>query len=46
MDASVLLRRGKKILTGTSTEIKCGAEIEGKAIQKLLNLKINLIYSH
>jgi hypothetical protein len=33
--ASVLLKRGNKILTGGDTEIKCGAETEGKDIQRL-----------
>ena len=33
VDASVLLRRGNKILKVGSTETKCGAETEGKAIQ-------------
>jgi hypothetical protein len=32
VDASVLLRRGNKILKGGNTESKCGAETEGKAI--------------
>jgi hypothetical protein len=31
LDASVLLRRGNKILMGGNTETKCGAETEGKA---------------
>ena len=31
VDASVLFRRGNKILTGGNTETKCGAETEGKA---------------
>jgi hypothetical protein len=35
VDASVLLRRGNKILMGGNTETKCGAETEGKAIQSL-----------
>jgi hypothetical protein len=35
VDASVLLRRGNKILTGEDTETKCGAETERKAIQRL-----------
>jgi hypothetical protein len=35
MDASILLRRGNKILMGGNTETKCGAETEGKAIQRL-----------
>jgi hypothetical protein len=46
MDASVLLRRGNKILTGENIETKCGAEIEGRAIQRLPHLGINPIYSH
>jgi hypothetical protein len=33
--ASVLLRRGNKILMGGDTETKCGAETEEKAIQRL-----------
>jgi hypothetical protein len=33
VDASVLLRRGNKILKGANMEKKCGAETEGKAIQ-------------
>jgi hypothetical protein len=35
VDASVLLRRGNKILTGGKTGTNCGAETEGKAIQRL-----------
>jgi hypothetical protein len=38
--ASVLLRRGNKILMGTNMETKCGAETEGKAIQRLPHLGI------
>jgi hypothetical protein len=34
----VLLRRQNKISMGGDTETKCGAETEGKAIQRLLNL--------
>jgi hypothetical protein len=45
-DASVVLRRGNKILTGGNMETKCGAETEGKAIQRLLHLGIHPIYSH
>ena len=33
--ASVLLRRGNKILMGGNTDTKSGAEIAGKAIQRL-----------
>ena len=46
MDASVLLRRGNKILTGGNTETNCGAETEGKAIQRLPHLGIHHIYCH
>jgi hypothetical protein len=35
VDASLLLRRGNKILTGGNMETKCGAETEGKAILRL-----------
>jgi hypothetical protein len=37
VEASVL-RRGNKILTGGTMETKCGAETEGKAIQRLPHL--------
>ena len=30
-----VLRRGNKMLTGGNTESKCGAETEGRAIQRL-----------
>jgi hypothetical protein len=46
MDTSVFLRRGNKILMGGDTETKCGAETEGKAIQRLPQLGIHPIYSH
>jgi hypothetical protein len=36
-----LLRRQNKVLTGANTEKKCGAEIEGKAIQRLPHLGIH-----
>jgi hypothetical protein len=42
--ASVLLRRGNKILTGGNMEIKSGAETEGKAIQRLPHLGIHPTY--
>ena len=45
MDASVLLRRVNKILTGGNLETKCGAETEGKAIQRLPHLGIHPIYN-
>jgi hypothetical protein len=44
--ASVLLRRGNKILKGRNTETMYEAEIEGKAIQRLPHLGIHLIYRH
>jgi hypothetical protein len=43
VDTLVLLRRGNKIPMGGVTETKCGAETEGKAIQRLLQLGIHLI---
>jgi hypothetical protein len=46
VDASVLLRRVNKILTGGNMETKCGAETERKAIQKLSHRGIHPIYSH
>jgi hypothetical protein len=45
VDASVLLRRRNKILTGGNMETKCGVETEGKAIQRLPHLWIHPIYS-
>jgi hypothetical protein len=44
--ASVLLRRGNKILTGGNSKTKCGAGTEGKGIQRLSHLGIHPIYSH
>jgi hypothetical protein len=46
MDTSVLLRRANKIPMGGDTETKCGAETEGKAIQRLPHLGIHPIYSY
>ena len=46
VDASVLLRRVNKIFTGGNTETKCGAETEGKAIQRFPHLGIHPTYSH
>jgi len=46
VDASVLLRRGNKILTGGNTETKCGAETEGKGMQRLPHLGIHPMYSY
>jgi hypothetical protein len=38
VNSSVLLRWGNKILTGRNMEIKCGAQTEGKAFQRLSHL--------
>jgi hypothetical protein len=46
VDASVLLQRENKILIGGNTETNRGTETEGKAIQKLLHVGTNPIYSH
>jgi hypothetical protein len=42
VDASLLLRRGNKILTGGNMETMC----EGKAIQRLPHLGIHPTYSY
>jgi hypothetical protein len=44
--ALVFLRSVNKILTGENMETKCGADTEGKAIQRLPHLGIHPIYSH
>jgi hypothetical protein len=44
VDASVLLRRGNKILMGGNTKYE--AEMEGNAIQRLPHLGIHPIYRH
>jgi hypothetical protein len=46
MNTLVLLRRGNKIPLGGDMETKCGAETEGKAIQRLSHMGIHPIYSH
>jgi hypothetical protein len=46
VNTSVLLRSGNKIPMGRDTETKCGAETEGKIIQRLPHLMIHTIYSH
>jgi hypothetical protein len=46
MDASVLLRRVNRLLSGRNMDTKCGAETEGKATQRLPHLGIHPIYSH
>jgi hypothetical protein len=44
--ASALLRKENKILTGANIEIKCRANTEGKAIQRLPHLGTHPICSH
>jgi hypothetical protein len=46
VDASVLLRRGNKILAGGNMERKCEAETGGKAIQRLPHVGSHPIYRH
>jgi hypothetical protein len=46
VDYSVFLRSGNKIPMGEDTEKKCGAETEGKAIQRLPDLGIHRICSY
>jgi hypothetical protein len=46
VDASVLLRKGNKILLGGNTKTKFRAETEGKVIQKLAHLGIYPIFRH
>jgi hypothetical protein len=46
MDASVIVRRRNKILTGGNTETKCEAETEGKDIQRVPHVGIHPIYIH
>jgi hypothetical protein len=46
MDTSILFRRGNKIPIEGVTETKCGAETEGKTIQRLPHLGILPIYNH
>jgi hypothetical protein len=46
VDTSALLRKGNKIPMGGVTETKCGAETEGKAIQRLPHLGIHPMYRH
>jgi hypothetical protein len=42
----VTFKMGNKIPMGEDTETKCGAETEGKTIQRLPHLGIHPIYSH
>jgi len=46
VDASVLLRRGNKILTGGNMDSKCGAETERPAIQRLPHMGIHPTCNH
>ena len=46
VDTPVLPKRGNKISMGGITETKCGTGTEGKAIQRLLHLRIHPIYSY
>jgi hypothetical protein len=46
VDAPVLLRRGNKILRAGNMETMCGAETEGKTIQRLPHQGIHPIYRH
>jgi hypothetical protein len=46
VDTSILLRKGNKIPIEGVTETKCGAETEGKAIQRLPHLGIHPINNH
>jgi hypothetical protein len=43
---SILLRRGSKTPMEGVTETKCGAQIDGKTIQRLPLLGIHPIYKH
>jgi hypothetical protein len=42
----VLLKRGNKLPMRGDTDTKCGAETEGKAVQRLPHLGIHPIYSY
>ena len=46
VDASVFLRSVNEILTGGNMEIKCRAETEGNATQRLFHLGIHPIYHY
>jgi hypothetical protein len=41
-----VLRRGNKILMGGNKETKCGADTEGKVIQRLPHLGIHPVNRH
>jgi hypothetical protein len=46
VDSLVLLRKGNKIPMGGDTEKKCGAETEGRTIQRLPHLEIHPIHTY
>jgi hypothetical protein len=46
MDTLILLTRGIKTPMGLDKETKCGAETEGKTIQRLSQLGMYPIYSY
>jgi hypothetical protein len=46
VDASVLLRRGNKILRQGNSETKCGAEPEGMAIERVPHVNILPTYRY
>jgi hypothetical protein len=46
VDTSLFLRMGNKLPMEVVTEIKFGAEMEGKTIQRLPHLGIYPIYNH
>jgi hypothetical protein len=46
VDTGLLLRMGNKILMEGVTEIKFGAKMEGKSIQRLSHPGIHSIYNH
>jgi len=46
VDASVLLNRRNKILTGGNMESKCGTKTEGKVIHRWPQMGIHPIHGH
>jgi hypothetical protein len=46
VDTTIPLRRGNKIPMEGVTETKCGAETEGKTIERLPHLRIHPINNH
>jgi hypothetical protein len=45
VDTSIFLRRANKVPMEKVTETKCGAETEGRTIQRLPHLGIHSIYN-